>query len=1053
MAWLATKLLIAIIMVQCSLSQVAFKNIQLTTPRKGIASAVVNSSVYFIGGLNNNDNVATPLIEIYNSYSDTWDAMTLTSPRGFITPIISEPNIYLIGGYDWINIPYIYSPSDRDFLQLTNSSGPTVRNPTQISIFDSVLVVAGDYSVDFLDINTMIWSYNETLTQLMNQNPGAHVIVAENVIIVIEPTRSTSAWIYDIQTTKIIQHNNVVDGGSTDIVRFEGSNGVVFLIFNDKCLLYNVAKNEWRTWNTTNIRFVAHAGGYSYVLGDYLFSDNWNNSLSFIGLATHTHQFTFGAYVCFMYAANIRVNYGGVGQSFPVPYDALSTDQFSHGVEWGEDKYVFADGKIVNLLSASNRNITLIGDFSPLVVEALFVLDSDRIAIFTADFVMHIYNGNTLALDMYTVSFVPEYLIGDQFFTLSMSFLVSDPASITEFQSNFGSRPTFVSRSGDSLIAILRDADAVYYKAMDIYNYQDDEWILNATMPSELFRILNAAPVPTPVFFFNAALVNNEMIFLWNLDGFATYNISGNEWSAVETLAITIYPFPSFGQSFALEPIVDDSIFIGSYTLEYFYQIDINSRNWTKTSDLSSNDPTSAETFNLIQRVAYNNKIYALRYSSSAQKIDAIVYYDPSSGNWDSTLLPFAVQFASMVLANETLVVFTMNSTLFYWQIGSAEWYTSPFSYNFMPSVATATASHLFVGGGIDSYTGVLNDQVAIFAISDFVPPPVAVISPNQQPSDVSGLSGDSPLIAAIIVPIVVVIAAGVALLIILIRRRDKKRKNSVTTVGLEARYGEWFTPFSDIQFGDQLGQGANGQVFKGRWKNTEVALKVSMTQANSSVISELSLMINLRSHPNIVQLLGFSVHPETDSVILILEFCNGGSLDNALFNENSTTVIPLEKKISWIKEIASGINHLHSNNIVHRDIAARNILLHNDEAKVTDFGMSRLIDEQQQRGTTKSELGPIRWMAPEALKEKQYSAKSDAWSFGILMFEVIAQQEPHLNEDPITVGRSIRDEGKTPSVPSSCPPALATLIQNCWKMNPDHRPSFAQILEELEKL
>jgi hypothetical protein len=975
MTWLATKLFIVSIMVQCSLSQVAFKNIQLTTPRIGIASAVVNGSVYFIGGFINNDNVATPLIEIYNSFNDTWEAMTLTSPRGFITPVISEPNIYLIGGYDWINIPYIYSPSDRDFLQLTNSSGPTVRNPTQIAIFDSALVVAGNYSVDFLDINTMMWSYNETLTQLMNQNPGAHVIVAENVIIVIEPTRSTSAWIYDIQTTQLIQYNNVVDSGSTDLVRFEGSNGVVFMIFNDKCLLYNVAKNEWRTWNTTNIRFVAHAGGYSYVLGDYLYSDNWNNSLSFIGLATHTHQFTFGAYVCFMYAANIRVNYGGVGQSFPVPYDALSTDQFSHGdfklLEQRNELLVQVFGELWRSPDLLQVNVEQ-NAFSCKVV-----LDKDRIAIFTADFVMYIYNGNTLILDLYTVSFVPKYLIGDQFFTLSMSFLVSDPASVTEFQSNFGSSPTFVSRSGDSLIAILQEADAVYYKAMDVYNFQDDEWIFNATMPSELFRILNAAPVPTPVFFFNAALVNNEMIFLWNLDGFATYNISGNEWSAVETLAITIYPFPSFGQSFALEPIVDDSIFIGSYTFEYFYQIDINSRNWTKTAGLSSNDPTSTETFNLTQRVAYNNKIYSLRYSSSAQKIDAIVYYDPSKDNWDSTLLPFAVQFASMVLANETLVVFTMNSTLFYWQIGSAEWYTSPFPYNFMPSVATATASHLFVGGGIDSYTGVLNDQVAIFAISDFVPPPVAVKSPNQQPSDMSGLSGDSPLIAAIIVPIVVVIAAGVALLIILIRRGDKKRNNNATTVRLEARYGEWFTPFSDIQFGDQLGQGANGQVFKGRWKNTEVALKVSMTQANSSVISELSLMINLRSHPNIVQLLGFSVHPETDSVVLILEFCNGGSLDNALFDENSTAVIPLEKKISWIKEIASGINHLHSNNIVHRDIAARNILLHNDEAKVTDFGMSRLINEQQQRGTTKSELGPIRWMAPEALKEKQYSAKS----------------------------------------------------------------------------
>jgi serine/threonine protein kinase len=80
-----------------------------------------------------------------------------------------------------------------------------------------------------------------------------------------------------------------------------------------------------------------------------------------------------------------------------------------------------------------------------------------------------------------------------------------------------------------------------------------------------------------------------------------------------------------------------------------------------------------------------------------------------------------------------------------------------------------------------------------------------------------------------------------------------------------------------------------------------------------------------------------------------------------------------MTQKVEWLIGISKGLTHLHANNIVHRDVAARNVLLHQNDTKLTDFGMSREVAENQ-RGTTKSELGPIRWMAPESLKNKEYS-------------------------------------------------------------------------------
>lgn len=302
------------------------------------------------------------------------------------------------------------------------------------------------------------------------------------------------------------------------------------------------------------------------------------------------------------------------------------------------------------------------------------------------------------------------------------------------------------------------------------------------------------------------------------------------------------------------------------------------------------------------------------------------------------------------------------------------------------------------MAGGQHPVHGFYTDQVKFLDITnllaEFITTPT---DPIQTPTTISnGPSGLSTgeLIAAIVVPVGVVAIAGVLSAVLLVQRnKRRKRRVQSTTIGLATKYGDWYTPFEQIIFEEQIGQGGSGQVFKGKWKNTTVAFKVSMTEANSTVIGELELMMQMRPHPNVVQLFGFSVHPETQSIILIIEYCDGGSLQTVL--EDRSAEIPMTQKRQWMLGVAKGLAHLHSHNIVHRDVAARNVLLSHNEPKLTDFGLSRLVEERSTHGTTKSELGPIRWMAPESLRNKKYSFKS-----GTTQHNKISKFHVSLNEN-----------------------------------------------------
>jgi serine/threonine protein kinase len=172
------------------------------------------------------------------------------------------------------------------------------------------------------------------------------------------------------------------------------------------------------------------------------------------------------------------------------------------------------------------------------------------------------------------------------------------------------------------------------------------------------------------------------------------------------------------------------------------------------------------------------------------------------------------------------------------------------------------------------------------------------------------------------------------------------------------------------------------------------------------------------------------------------------------LFDERKE--ISNEQKIGWVYEIAQGMNHLHKHNIVHRDLAARNILLSHpnpNEAhlKISDFGMSRVL-QQDIESKTFNAIGPIRWMAPESIGQQVYSKKSDVWMFGVLVYEIVAQCEPHTTMDPKQILILIRDKGLTPKIPNDCPDKLRQLMEMCWTKQPNQRPNFETICELLEQ-
>ncbi|XP_078235246.1 ephrin type-A receptor 8 [Pogona vitticeps] len=228
-------------------------------------------------------------------------------------------------------------------------------------------------------------------------------------------------------------------------------------------------------------------------------------------------------------------------------------------------------------------------------------------------------------------------------------------------------------------------------------------------------------------------------------------------------------------------------------------------------------------------------------------------------------------------------------------------------------------------------------------------------------------------------------------------------------------------------------------------------ALKAGYTEKQRrDFLSEASIMAQF-DHPNVIHLEG--VVTKSKLVMIVTEYMENGSLDSFLRkHDGQFTVLQL---VVMLRGISAGMRYLADLGYVHRDLAARNILVNgNLVCKVSDFGLSRILENNPEAAyTTTGGKIPVRWTAPEAITYRKFSSASDVWSYGIVMWEVLAYGErPYWNMTNRDVIQSVEEGYRLPA-PMGCPTALHQLMLDCWQKDRNERPRFSQIVSILDKL
>ncbi|XP_023674784.1 ephrin type-B receptor 1-B isoform X1 [Paramormyrops kingsleyae] len=265
----------------------------------------------------------------------------------------------------------------------------------------------------------------------------------------------------------------------------------------------------------------------------------------------------------------------------------------------------------------------------------------------------------------------------------------------------------------------------------------------------------------------------------------------------------------------------------------------------------------------------------------------------------------------------------------------------------------------------------------------------------------------------------------------------------------------------SSVKIEEVIGAGEFGEVYKGRLKlpgKREICVAIKTLKAGYTdkqrrdFLSEASIMGQFE-HPNIIRLEG--VVTKSRPVMIVTEFMENGALDSFLRqNDGQFTVIQL---VGMLRGIAAGMKYLSDTSYVHRDLAARNILVNSNlVCKVSDFGLSRYLQDDTSDPTYTSSLGgkiPVRWTAPEAIAYRKFTSASDAWSYGIVMWEVMSYGErPYWDMSNQDVINAIEQDYRLPP-PMDCPASLHQLMLDCWQKERSARPRFTDIVSTLDKL
>ncbi|CAL2036882.1 unnamed protein product [Caenorhabditis brenneri] len=283
------------------------------------------------------------------------------------------------------------------------------------------------------------------------------------------------------------------------------------------------------------------------------------------------------------------------------------------------------------------------------------------------------------------------------------------------------------------------------------------------------------------------------------------------------------------------------------------------------------------------------------------------------------------------------------------------------------------------------------------------------------------------------------------------IENQNKEKMKLMRPIGLFS----WEFKHSQISLLKKVGQGAYGEVYKGKVKRGnktfEAAIKAMRKDLDAAdekmkeVMAEARLMRSL-NHPNIVRCRGIAVLEQP--VYIVIDFITGGGLDSFLKKNGKNLTIDEKNKMAI--SAAWGIEFMHSHDIIHRDIAARNCLYDKKNlVKLSDFGLSRKGSVYKMKKAMKM---PTKWLAPESLSTFTFSRASDVYTYGVLLYEIYTCQEPYMTVNAGEARRLILS-GQFPNFSKYAPPEMNEIVRKrVYQLDPAKRGTMKEVVKDMEQ-
>ncbi|CAM0913566.1 unnamed protein product [Alopecurus aequalis] len=241
----------------------------------------------------------------------------------------------------------------------------------------------------------------------------------------------------------------------------------------------------------------------------------------------------------------------------------------------------------------------------------------------------------------------------------------------------------------------------------------------------------------------------------------------------------------------------------------------------------------------------------------------------------------------------------------------------------------------------------------------------------------------------------------------------------------------EFEIQWEEIVLGERVGLGSFGEVYRGEWHGTEVAVKKFLQQDISSDIleelkAEVRIMKRLR-HPNVVLFMGAVTR--VPNLSILTEFLPRGSLFRLIRRPNNQ--LDEKKRIRMALDVARGMNYLHNCTpvVVHRDLKSPNLLV------------------------DKNWVVKAEWMAPEVLRNEPSDEKCDVFSYGVILWELCTLLQPWEGMNPMQVVGAVGFQQRRLDIPADVDPTVAEIIEKCWQTDPKTRPSFSEIMVALKRV